>query len=79
MQTKKPKPQPEEKYVAFAVVQRGNLYFPLRLEVEDGEVVAESQIAPAGPYKPIAYQYLSGKVMEFYQTLQIIETKKKSP
>lgn len=59
--------------VAFMVKKVGKMYFPMRLEVQDEAVIDERQIAPAGPYRPLAYQYLSGAVMEFYNSLNLKE------
>lgn len=59
--------------VAFMVKKVGSMYMPMRLEVQDGLVTDERQIAPAGPYRPLAYQYLAGAVMDFYNSLNLKE------
>lgn len=62
----KNKKNPGPKVIAFGLVRRDKDFVPTRFEIVDGEVVKESQIAPAGPYEGIAHQYLASRIMEFY-------------
>lgn len=67
MLTKNKKTQtPAPRVIAFGLVRKDKNFVPTRFEIEDGEVIKETQIAPAGPYEGIAHQYLASRIMEFY-------------
>ena len=70
MDPKNMKPQPLH-CVAFAVVQVGNTFTPTRLEIEGGVVREAKACGPAGPYRPLAFQYLAGAVQSFYHSLAL--------
>lgn len=67
MLTKNKKNPPTAPVIVFGVVEHPKGTFtPTRFELEAGEVTKEVQVAPAGPYKSVAYQYLASRLMEFY-------------
>lgn len=62
--------RPIEVTIAWAV-EGDKIFTPMRYEIVNGEVVTETQCAPPGPYRAIAYQYLSGAILEYYNASQL--------
>ena len=70
---KPPAPAPATTTVAFAVIQKGKMYHPTRIEIDGGVVRNEVPCGPIGPYQVIAHQYLSAAVSNYYHSLAIAE------